>query len=161
MSSNSSEYFRADAPNVVHEVIDGEAVIVNLNDGAYYSVDKAGAVIWSLIDRGTAVSQIVDAMTDRYAGSRERIEEAVMRLVSELQREHLIVADPERRSKPDDGLNPCVGQPANKPEFEDPVLQKYTDMEDLLLLDPIHEVDETGWPSVKPEDGRVAEELSL
>jgi hypothetical protein len=28
-----------------------------------------------------------------------------------------------------------------------PVLNKYTDMQDLLLLDPIHEVDERGWPN--------------
>jgi hypothetical protein len=30
------------------------------------------------------------------------------------------------------------------------VLQKYTDMADLLLLDPIHEVDEQGWPQPAP-----------
>jgi len=29
-------------------------------------------------------------------------------------------------------------------------LQKYTDMEELLQLDPIHEVDKFGWPSAKP-----------
>jgi hypothetical protein len=28
------------------------------------------------------------------------------------------------------------------------MLQKFTDMQDLLLLDPIHEVDESGWPRV-------------
>jgi hypothetical protein len=27
-----------------------------------------------------------------------------------------------------------------------PLLRKYTDMRDLLLLDPIHDVDEQGWP---------------
>jgi hypothetical protein len=35
--------------------------------------------------------------------------------------------------------------------FVAPVLHKHTDMQDLLLLDPIHEVDETGWPSVKKD----------
>jgi hypothetical protein len=30
-------------------------------------------------------------------------------------------------------------------------LHKYTDMEELLLLDPIHDVDETGWPNKSPE----------
>jgi hypothetical protein len=28
-------------------------------------------------------------------------------------------------------------------------LQKFTDMQELLLLDPIHEVDERGWPHRK------------
>jgi len=31
--------------------------------------------------------------------------------------------------------------------FDAPVLHSYTDMQDVLLLDPIHDVDETGWPS--------------
>jgi hypothetical protein len=30
---------------------------------------------------------------------------------------------------------------------------KYSDMEDLIMLDPIHEVDESGWPHPKPVDG--------
>ena len=28
-----------------------------------------------------------------------------------------------------------------------PRLRKYTDMQDLLLLDPIHEIDQSGWPN--------------
>ena len=30
--------------------------------------------------------------------------------------------------------------------FTRPTITVYSDMEDLLLLDPIHDVDETGWP---------------
>jgi hypothetical protein len=33
------------------------------------------------------------------------------------------------------------------PEAE--VFEKYTDMESLLLADPIHEVDEQGWPKLR------------
>jgi hypothetical protein len=33
----------------------------------------------------------------------------------------------------------------------DPKLEKYTDMEDLLLLDPIHDVQEVGWPQTSGE----------
>jgi len=29
------------------------------------------------------------------------------------------------------------------------VVEKYTDMQDLVLLDPVHEVDERGWPHVQ------------
>jgi len=39
------------------------------------------------------------------------------------------------------------GQSVNA--FEKPKLQKFTDMQDLLLLDPIHEVDEAGWPHTR------------
>ena len=30
--------------------------------------------------------------------------------------------------------------------FEMPTLEKYTDMQDLVLIDPVHQVDEAGWP---------------
>jgi hypothetical protein len=40
--------------------------------------------------------------------------------------------------------------PDYKLPFQKPLLQKYTDMEALLLVDPIHEVDEEeGWPKQK------------
>jgi hypothetical protein len=32
-------------------------------------------------------------------------------------------------------------------EYDIPKLQKYTDVQSLLLLDPIHEVSEVGWPA--------------
>ena len=35
--------YRVNSPNVVAEVIDGEAVIVNLRNGMYYSLDGGGA----------------------------------------------------------------------------------------------------------------------
>ena len=31
--------------------------------------------------------------------------------------------------------------------FVAPQLHKYTDMQELLLLDPIHDVDQEGWPA--------------
>jgi len=36
--------------------------------------------------------------------------------------------------------------------FSAPVLNAYTDMEELLLLDPIHDVDQAGWPMPKAPD---------
>ena len=39
----------------------------------------------------------------------------------------------------------------SKKEYEAPVLECYTDMQELLLLDPIHEVEETNWLVNKPQ----------
>ena len=40
--SRRGEVFRINSPTVVHEIIDGEAVIVNMKNGSYYSVDGVG-----------------------------------------------------------------------------------------------------------------------
>jgi hypothetical protein len=44
-------------------------------------------------------------------------------------------------------VDATAGEPA---AFEPPLLEKFTDMEDLLLLDPVHEVDGRGWPHPAP-----------
>ena len=145
-------HYRVNSPNVIHEVIDGEAVLVNLENGSYYSIDKVGADIWSLIERSTPVSQIIEAIDQQYEGDREAIEEGVNQLITELQQEALIVPD-----QANNGSSPAIeldsaADNGEKPSFEPPMLHKYTDMEDLLLLDPIHEVDETGWPNTAPNE---------
>ncbi len=52
-----------------------------------------------------------------------------------------------------------------KPPFRAPSLEKYTDMEALLLLDPIHEVGQTGWPAspqrVEKDTGVITPDDSL
>ena len=43
---DKSLHFRINNPKVIHETIDGETVIVNLDSGNYYSLDATGADIW-------------------------------------------------------------------------------------------------------------------
>jgi hypothetical protein len=39
-----------------------------------------------------------------------------------------------------------------KRPFVAPTLKKYSEIEDLLLLDPIHDVDDSGWPNRSAEN---------
>jgi len=57
-----------------------------------------------------------------------------------VEQELVVVADPAAPSSP---LPPPT--PTGE-AFRPPTVAVYSDMEDLLLLDPIHDVDETGWP---------------
>jgi hypothetical protein len=148
------KHFRINTPTVIHETIDDEVVIIDFDSGSYYSLDKVGADIWNLLQDGAAVTEIVQEVARRYEGRRVDIEEAVNRLIAELQQENIIVSDgvrePERFEE-----SVQISLETEKLSFEAPALQKYTDMQELLLLDPIHEVDEAGWPNVKldPLDG--------
>ena len=53
-------HFRINSPKVIHETIDGETVIVNLDSGNYYSLDDIGADIWDSIGKGVPVDHIID-----------------------------------------------------------------------------------------------------
>jgi len=142
--------FRINTPTVVHETIDDEVVIIDFESGSYYSLDRVGTDIWNLIQNGASAAEIVAGITYRYEGKHTDIEKAVDQLIAELQQENLIVLDgagESRKLKESVKTSPETG----KLSFEAPALQKYTDMQELLLLDPIHDVDETGWPNIPDE----------
>jgi hypothetical protein len=143
---------RVNAPQVIHEMIDGEVIIINLTSGNYYSLKGCGAEVWELIQEspGTAAPEVVAALAARFDTSAAEIEAPVLSFLDELRAEELI-ADAETDGAPTPVLPGAGtnGRPAD--EFRAPVLEKYTDMQDLVLLDPVHEVDTTGWPQPRPD----------
>jgi Coenzyme PQQ synthesis protein D (PqqD) len=148
--------FRVNSPRVVHETIDGEVVMINLDTGCYYSLDNVGAAIWNRLDSGASLGEMVAWLASSYPSDRQEVEAAVEQLVTELQSEELIRGlDGQAAGRDGARHDGARGEPAVAPAvFETPVLHKHTDMQDLLLLDPIHEVDETGWPTVKKDPPR-------
>mgnify|MGYP000727867547 CR=1 FL=1 len=132
------EYLRIKSPEVVHETIDGEVVIVNLDKGLYFSTDGIGAVIWSRIHAGHSLADLGSWATG-LAGTPE-VPEELGAFVTKLLDRDLV----EPVSEAIIGGEPL----ADPPEWSTPELQVFSDMEDLLLLDPIHDVEETaGWPN--------------
>lgn len=140
---NAAERFRLNEPTVIQEIIDGEAIIADLGRGFYYSLDGLGSRIWSALVGGAAVDDIIGVCGARFPAERDQVASGIRALLDRLRQEQLLVpmetdvgADVETAAHFDDFAGP----------YAPPVLSKYTDMEQLLLLDPIHEVDETGWP---------------
>jgi len=145
--------FRVNTPTVTHETIDGEAVIINLDSGNYYSLVEVGSFIWDLVGAGASADEVRNLILQKYQGSATDIDRGVQELLAQLQLEHLIV--PVDGAEPLDlaQLNPEL--PSNtvqdKLPFNPPSLHKYSDMQELLLLDPIHDVDDAGWPKPNPD----------
>ena len=128
--SNQARY-EVNRPDVVDESVDGEVLIVHLGTGVYYSSRNAGDVVWQLLASGATVSEAASV-----AGQTEpAVKEFLARLVDDdLLRARDGAAGPLPQVGPHDGAL---------------VLEKYTDMTELLLLDPIHDVEEEGWPKAR------------
>ena len=129
------------SPSVIHEAFDDEVVIANLEVGSYYSLAGSGMAVWSGIECGLVLECIVDEIATVTGADRAVVAEEAQKLVDDLLAEELVeeldVATAEEPSRP---FDVPVG------EFIPPTFQKYTDMQQLLLLDPIHDVDDAGWP---------------
>ncbi len=146
--------FRIKRPRVIHQTLDGEVVIINLETGNYYSMLGAGAEIWRAIERNADLENIVAALGRKYAGTRDGLAGAVARFVEQLQQEGLIEASGQGAPEGPQTLAPApdAAPVHERAAFESPVLEKYDDMQDLILLDPVHEIDEEkGWPHVRPD----------
>ncbi len=123
-------------PPVSHECIDGEVVIINMETGTYYSLAGLAASVWQAIVAGTTRDALLEHVATTYASAPAG--EGVAALLDELAQEGLVDLTTEPQS---------VSHAAALPlPYEVPRVEKFTDLQDLLMLDPIHEVDAAGWP---------------
>lgn len=142
-SSNLFQAFRVNRPNVVSESFEGEVVIVNLDSGCYFSLLGSATTLWLHLERSTMTIKGAEViLRQAYDCDGMDIAGEISTFLNKLINEDLIVAE-ELESH----LNPPIPEqiPHKKP-FEPPILETFTDLQDILLLDPIHDVDDAGWP---------------
>jgi len=137
--------FRVNAGTIVFENYESESLAINLETGTYYSLTGPACRLWTMLSRGAPSAAITDYFTSAHEGDRERIAASVRGFLERLEAEQLIVEDASAaRGGPSDDV-----PPAERTPFEEFEMRVFTDMQDLLLLDPIHDVDESGWPSAQ------------
>ena len=132
---------RPNENEVAAKVMDGEAILINLSNGIYYSMDKVGGLIWEMIEGKHSLETIVEVISRRYEVSSEQARTDVERLADELVQEGLVKAAEEEA--------PGGGSPSREFEqklaYESPRLNIYRDMGDLLALDPPMPSLDTPW----------------
>lgn len=135
--------FCVDEREVIHETLEGESVLVHMGTGVYFSLRGAASEIWPLVVAGLSESSIVRALVERYdSTSPDLVTEEVRGLLDTLLEHQLATRGPATDSSEAVAELPSAEGRA----FESPRLEVFEDMQDLLLLDPIHETGEEGWP---------------
>lgn len=128
-------------PEIVHETVDGEVIAIDLANGSYYSLAGSGPAIWELLYKGVSEAEISAVLAGRFDAEEAEIGAAVSALLAQLRENSLIVSEADIPAGP-----AAIDDSIEKEPFEPPRLERYTDMKDYFLLDPIHEVDTAGWP---------------
>jgi hypothetical protein len=121
---------------IAHQNIDGEVIVIHFDTGNYYSLNGSAAELWGLLDKPRNVASFAALFSD-WDGQASQ---AVQRFLDELSSEQLVQRIQAQ------GVTVSNGAPV---PFVPPLLEKYSDMQHLLLADPMHDVVEQGWPKVK------------
>jgi hypothetical protein len=137
MSDTLDLVFSPSNPEVIFENFGAEMVIANLESGFFYSLDGSAADIWNALVAGHTGRQFAAASRADIDGAAE-----VARFIVELQNEGLLAPT----------ALPATPDPLSVAAFAPPSIQKFDDLQGLLLVDPIHETSPAGWPFVQASD---------
>lgn len=130
------------SPMVMHERLDGEVVALDMSTGRYFSMSGPAADIWFLIASGLESSLWSAELEKAYPTTEELI--GIEEFVSRLENSNLV--------------KPTVGALVNivwngfpldhqRQIWTSPELFSYDDLSDLILIDPVHDVSDDGWPT--------------
>jgi hypothetical protein len=134
-----TERYELNNPPMIAELVEGEVIAIDLDRGSYYSLVGPAAEVWSALIAGRSGQEILAAAnTALDQGPAANLQGFVESLLAE----QLIRRAAPQGGAPGTPLAPIAPWPGDCLRFE-----RFTDMQDLLILDPIHEVDdEAGWP---------------
>jgi hypothetical protein len=125
--------YKLNSPGVISDQIDGEVLVIDLTVGHYFRIKGSTTHLWDLLISGINVPEIFDSCKN-FPEKKDEIQTHIEALISH----NLIVPNPE---------NPSGSEKIDSWDFETFSIEKFTDLEDILGLDPIHEIDpEKGWP---------------
>jgi hypothetical protein len=140
-----SERYTTQVPMLVSRQFDDEVILANFETGLYYSMIGSAADIWLGLRSGATVKEIVKAFEMLGAHGSFDTKRYIMSFIEQLLAKKIVA--------PDGGVSaPQPWSPQFSNPFSPPVLECFDNLRDLLLLDPVHDVSNAGWP-VQAQDG--------
>ena len=134
--------FAINSPSVIFDEADGDIVIINLVSGHYFRMDAASGALWKTFASEQTAASITAACTN---GSE--LSSSLPGILDDL-----VLHDLLRVTVAGQPHSPATLAQLDAWTFAGFTLENFTDLEDILGLDPIHEVDpERGWPHARSE----------
>jgi len=135
--------YKKNTDHVAAEEFDGEFVLINFARGTYFSLRNAAVDAWQQFENGATPADVGARIAAHFSVSDDAIRDDFERCVRMLIDEELI----------------CEAANAGPPveawssqAYEAPLIEVYSDLQDLIILDQVHEVeDDIGWPRRAPE----------
>jgi len=135
--------YKIQKSGVTHDNFDGEIVALNLVEGKYYNMEETASFIWQCLEISTQTNSIIDQLSGLQEGNPDELNTDVQAFLEQLETEGLIYesSDLEETAQ--------VAKVKLPEIYAKPVLNVFTDMQEVIALDPVHDVSEKGWPHQK------------
>ncbi|TPK74132.1 PqqD family protein [Mesorhizobium sp. B2-4-15] len=137
---DSSAYAVA-SRDIVFESFDGEAVVLNLANGKYFGFSDSGSRVWQALSSGVDAQALIGLAAGGSTIGPAELDDFISHL---LELGLLVPLEAATQPLPDELLAglAATSEPLN--------VSVHDDLADLIIVDPIHEVEEPlGWPVVK------------
>ena len=135
--------YKLNEEKMFYDYADGQAVVINYQTGMYYGMGLLASAILDRIIAGKNIDEIILAVK-ALPQCPPDIAERVHSFVKELQDKEIIIDGPSVSG----GGEPLADEAAE--DGFDLKLDMFAEMADLLLADPVHDVDmKEGWPKLK------------
>lgn len=133
----TQQAYKIAGPDIVFEQFDGDLVVLNLGTGQYFGFNASAAAVWTVLMAGVQPAQMVECGLTLSA-----LDNFVERLVALT----LVVPDPHGAGTLTDEFRALLATNSSPPTVD-----TYDDLADLIVADPIHDVDQqVGWPQLAP-----------
>ena len=116
---------------IAAEILDGEAIIINLALGSYYSMSDSAALVWHAVEQHCSLEEMAARMTAHYDVPLERARADVDAIAERLLAERIAVPSDAQACRGN-----ALPAPSPRLAYAAPTLSVYSDMRNLLALDP-------------------------
>jgi len=82
--------YAIDKNRVVYKVVDKETIILDLNNGNYYSLNDSAAFIWESLSTGKNLDEIIGSMKKSFPAEENALKENTIHLLKKLEKINLI-----------------------------------------------------------------------
>jgi hypothetical protein len=126
---------------VTFERIDGELILISMDSGKYYSATGTAADIFYLIENKTPLNKFSEVLAKHFT---EFDDSEILGFVEKIHSENLI----------EPCLEPNIDHVDLPADFQreiwvSPIIMEFSDLQVLILVDPVHDASLSGWPVEK------------